>query len=354
MRTQFLNSNNQNSRTRDGVNRKNFRLCCERLEERDVPTVFTVTSSDDSGPDTLRQAIIDASAPLLPDGELHQISLSVMNVRLQSALPDIINVVRLYSNETNTADMPSIDNDTSIMSPGGRQEFTMLTIPANLANTSLTIENVKFINGYGTNGSAIENGSSLTLNNCLFENNISTSSGGAILNKLLLDINNCTFTGNKALDGRGGAIWQLAINGGAQISISDSTFTYNEAQYDGGAIAVYNGFSLAVNNSNMSLNKSYSGSGGAIWMNIYLYLTVSGGMITSNFAESAGAIYAVDQFWCSIGTFIAYNGLNHDGYGYNGLIVSKFGPETASVNLDLVYDHSLIDDFDWPSNSGPP
>ena len=43
---------------------KRFRryLVVERLEDRLVPTTFTVTNTLDSGPGSLRQAILDANA----------------------------------------------------------------------------------------------------------------------------------------------------------------------------------------------------------------------------------------------------------------------------------------------------
>src|SRR5262245_65539074 len=49
------------SRRRHVPRRPNTRLRVEALEDRQAPAVFTVTDPGDSGPGTLRQAVLDAN-----------------------------------------------------------------------------------------------------------------------------------------------------------------------------------------------------------------------------------------------------------------------------------------------------
>jgi hypothetical protein len=61
----------------------------ERLEARDVPAVFTVTTTADSGPGSLRQAILDANANPGADTVRFQIGSGPQTIQPLTALPDI-------------------------------------------------------------------------------------------------------------------------------------------------------------------------------------------------------------------------------------------------------------------------
>jgi hypothetical protein len=71
--------------------------CCrpaiESLEDRRVPSTFTVTGTDDAGPGTLRQAILDANASTAPNTIAFSISGSgVQTIQPASPLPTLMGV----------------------------------------------------------------------------------------------------------------------------------------------------------------------------------------------------------------------------------------------------------------------
>src|SRR5262245_34256178 len=60
------------------------RLAFEKLEDRWVPTTFTVLNTGDSGPGSLRQAIADAAASAGPDSIGFDASLTGQTITLAS------------------------------------------------------------------------------------------------------------------------------------------------------------------------------------------------------------------------------------------------------------------------------
>src|SRR5437879_66641 len=64
------------------------RLNLERLEQRDVPAFFFVTSGADSGPGTLRQALTDANNFMLNPDNWAEIRLQVPDIIVKSPLPE--------------------------------------------------------------------------------------------------------------------------------------------------------------------------------------------------------------------------------------------------------------------------
>jgi hypothetical protein len=121
---------------------------------------------------------------------------------------------------------------------------------------SLTLLNC---NGGGSDGGAIYNTGTTTINACTFTAN-ATGSGGAILNDTSgnLTLNQCTITGNSAASaGGGGGIENKSI-----LSLNQCTLTGNSAGIGGG---LYNNLSgqTTVNNSIVAGNTA-AGSGGDI------------------------------------------------------------------------------------------
>ena len=121
-------------------------------------------------------------------------------------------------------------NKTIINGEGKSQIFHIYPDDVNV-----TIQNLKFINGYSAAGGAIANDANCTIKSCTFLGNTATTYGGAIANfELNCNVENCTFISNNASSNKygGGAI----CNAAGTISINDCSFINNTANFEGGAI----------------------------------------------------------------------------------------------------------------------
>jgi predicted outer membrane repeat protein len=167
----------------------------------------------------------------------------------------------------------------------------------NLQN--LTLENCTFsgnqsTTGYGLGGAIYSgNGSSgtLTIRDCAFDENIAANSGGAIYNQGTLTLENCTFNDNEstAENGAGGAIY----NSNA-LSIRGCAFDGNVAANGGGAI--FNTGSLLLESCVLSDNESTTGTqayGGAVLSTNAL--TIQGCTFYENTAISGGAVMVISD-----------------------------------------------------------
>jgi len=180
---------------------------------------------------------------------------------------------------------------------GKNQFMSFVTVWDEFGLMSLSIENIKFINGYSSNrGGAINFmvPGKLTIKNCVFTNN-KAKDGGAIAGSADgLEIINCKFENNIASAGNGGAV----DAGGSinKITISQSTFTNNKAT-NGGAIShhwgghEFHGGKFLVSNCKFNNNKAVK-LGEAIYYGSYHAGTVSTSTFTNNKKNS---IYN-DQF----------------------------------------------------------
>jgi uncharacterized repeat protein (TIGR01451 family) len=121
-------------------------------------------------------------------------------------------------------------NNTIINGEGKSQIFHVYP-----SDVNVTIQNLRFINGYSAVGGAITNDANCTIKDCTFVGNTATTYGGAIANfELNCDVENCTFISNKASSNKygGGAI----CNAAGTMSINGCNFINNNAYYEGGAI----------------------------------------------------------------------------------------------------------------------
>jgi len=156
------------------------------------------------------------------------------------------------------------------------------------SKAGLTLEGLTLQNGAGQYGGAVAGGGPLTLRQCIFSGNGSSSgNGGAVFEGAgTLTASNCTFVGNKT--GTGGAIAIFDGYGGAIASFTGCTFSGNEATSNYGG-AIYNASQmLSLTNCTFSGN-SAKYLGGAIYNDAALtgaFLTIAG-----NSAADGGGVY---------------------------------------------------------------
>ena len=131
----------------------------------------------------------------------------------------------------------------------------------NVTGGTVAIANLKIANGQSNFGAGVKiAGANVTLNGCVLENNVASSSGAGIFSEGTLALNDCTVSNNKA-EPYGAYSGGLGIASGT-ATINRSTFTGNTGTEGG---AVLNGASLTVINSTFSGNSSYGGAGAAIY-----------------------------------------------------------------------------------------
>jgi hypothetical protein len=256
----------------------------EVLEDRCTPSTFTVENLADSGPGSLRQAILDANAQSGAD-----------LIGFAPAASD--GAIALTSGEL------SITGDLSIDGPGAQR----LTISGNNASrvfrisgsTTVTIDAMTIRDGLANGsspvlasaGGGILNFGHLTLANDVLSSNqavgdagtsptarVGAALGGAVANlgSGSLTISSSVFIGNQALgaDHSSGAFAGNALGGAivsfATASVSDSRFTQNVSRAgsfctgsldaSGAGGGIYNSGSLTITSSTFSHNQAIGGN----------------------------------------------------------------------------------------------
>ena len=264
---------------------------------------FTVTNTNDSGPGSLRQAVLDANAAMTADSIVFDASFQtkrtitlLTTIALSPTPADNLTITgpgASFLTITTSANI-SIFSNGNINAPGGTVSISGLTLTQGfqgaitnfgsmtVANAVFSANSVAIVNGgigtldvtnsvFDGNSSvtsgAINNAGTLTVSNSEFSSN-TAGYGGAISNDGAMSVSGSTFTNNIATSGSatglgGGAIYS---NSGTQAtSIADSTFTGNaETGGGGGGGAVSNrSGSMTVTNSTFTSNTGLAG-GGAI------------------------------------------------------------------------------------------
>ena len=120
----------------------------------------------------------------------------------------------------------------------------------------LNLYGLKFINGKGSNGGAIENKGTLKIFNSKFEKNSGTY-GGSIYNTKNLEVYDTSFNRNSAFEG--GAIYNIA-----NVKLSNSNFTSQSVTHKAGVI--YSNGKLDIDNCIFKLTTG-ADEGGAIFVN---------------------------------------------------------------------------------------
>lgn len=152
----------------------------------------------------------------------------------------------------------------------------------NSGDGTLYLKNCAFENCSAENGGAIYNsiGGNCTVSDSSFSDNQANLAGGAIYSVGELEMEHCSFTLNRST--QGGAIF------GAGLKLKDCSFSQNDAQMGG---AMYcSGKYLSIDDSAFSENTAVNG--GAILSEVETMISSS--TITDNSAQIGGGLYLRD------------------------------------------------------------
>jgi predicted outer membrane repeat protein len=281
-----------------------------------MPTAtFTVSNVNDSGPGSLRQAILDANAA--PGEDLIQIT-AVGVIALLSPLPTISEAVTIEGPGAgllaidggnnwrllDVADVPvtitalTLQNGQPAADAGGglrslgALSLRQVHVLSNTSSTGgggvyaagpLLVEGGLFANNYsagGVGGGLWAAGSAVISGTIFIGNRAGAQGGGAALSGGS-QVSHGRFEGNQSLTSNGGGLY--ATNG---TTLTDMQFHNNVAQTDGGGVLAFG--QAAVYGSHFSNNQS-NNRGGALYVGSFLTITHSA--FTGNSGGRGGAVY---------------------------------------------------------------
>jgi predicted outer membrane repeat protein len=185
-------------------------------------------------------------------------------------------------------------------------------------------------------GAMYLDGCMLEARNTSFIESTSSEDGGAIYFAVgtvwvLININ---FDHNIASGGQGGAIMALA----ADLDMRSCSFTYNEAYYDGGAIALIGDYSLIeMYSSSVKHSISYYGNGGGLACTSGAVCEIWNGDIVNNTALLGGAL----AFDSPLTTWISY---------YTRVYNTTFVQNKGIIAANLVY-MTFVTQSEWIGNT---
>jgi predicted outer membrane repeat protein len=204
---------------------------------------FVVANTLDSGPGSLRQALLDTNAS--PGADAIHISAHG-TVLLASALPVITDAV-------------------SLLGPGmaqfavdGQDLFRVLDIGSvNVTVSDLTIQR-GYVAGPSANGAGIRSTGRLWLSNVAVLSSTAESHGGGLHATAAITVSGSTFRGNQSTGGIGGG-----LRSASAAVISDTAFIENTSHGDGGGAFALGGLALSHSlfQANRCLATSCDGGG---------------------------------------------------------------------------------------------
>ena len=221
----------------------------ERLEDRTVPAVITVTSAADNltvnGQVTLREALQAANTDASVDGST-----------AGSGVDTIVFAAGL-AGQTITLGGTHLLISSSLTINGlgvrisGNNQSRIFQVDA---GTTVTLSGLTLNDGNGgPEGGGIRNSGTLTISNSTISGNSADFDGGGILNGGTLTISHSTISGNSADFGGG-------IRNFGTLTISHSTISGNHAADFGGGIINFG--TLTISNSTISGNDADRDGGG--------------------------------------------------------------------------------------------
>jgi len=230
-----------------------FRPRVEQLDDRCLPSTFTVTNLLDTGPDSLRAAVAAANAN--PGADTIDFATA--------------GTIALTSGQLNITDSLTISGPgAGALTVSGESVSRVFGITG---DPTVLIADLTVANGYGSPGGGISvAGGTVTLDHVTVTGNIAegqdnsyfssglAAGGGLYVGGGTLTLEQCTVSGNEALGGPGVVDYYV-----------DDYHTYSSGytggQARGGGLFVAAGVVVYVNQSTISLNWASGGAGGDAW-----------------------------------------------------------------------------------------
>jgi hypothetical protein len=258
----------KSTRPQTNTRRRAFVPRLDVLEDRTLPSTYTVLNLNDSGPGSLRQAVLDANAHPGAD-----------TINFAQGLHGTI---KLTSGELSVTDSVTINGPgADKLSVSGNDASRVFETAAGI---NVTISGLTITHGKAPDqgGGILNDGANLTLSGDVLSQNVAFESAtdaalGGGLRSLdgTLTITGCTITGNRALGGTGPSAFGDAHGGGLYIlagsaTIRNSTISGNLAQGgdnssdgNGTAGAIDAHASIVISNCVISDNRAAGGENAA-------------------------------------------------------------------------------------------
>jgi hypothetical protein len=201
----------------------------------------TVKNHNDSGTDSLRQAIANAKSG---DTIVFHTSLTGATIMLTS--------------KTLTIDKNLIIDGSALALPitiSGGNNYRVISVSSGV---TVTLDNLRITMGLSDQGAGIGNLGTLTVRNCTIYENYATNSGGGLSNGGSLTLINSTISDNHILGGHinrfGGGIYNYGT-----LTVTNSTISGNSA-FLGGGIHNLSNKTMTITNSTL-----YGNPGGGVY-----------------------------------------------------------------------------------------
>jgi len=238
--------------------------------------VITVSTINDSGSGSLRQALADANHGDTIDFDP---ALKGQIITLTTA--------ELIINKNITISGPGA-NLLAVSRSDNAPDFRIFHV---IAGLTVVVQGLTISNGvafqFGCGGGILIEGSTLSVMNCTVSDNSTQATGGGICvgNNATLTIENSTLSGNYAGDYGGG------IANSGTVAINNSTLRENYGEFTAGAIlndaSLCGCAMLTLNNSTLSGNGTQL-HGGGLWNGAGA--VISSSTFSGNYGQNGGAI----------------------------------------------------------------
>jgi hypothetical protein len=326
---------------------------------------FTVLNTSDSGPGSLRQAILDANGSPGLD-TITFAPAAAGTIVLATGLPAVFedldisgpgsavltvsgnNAVGVFSFGFVTATLSglTIANGSAIVGGGingGTVTISDCILSGNnavLAGGAIragtfTISNSILSDNHAFEGGAISTSSiGGTISNSILSDNHAVFAGGAISNTGALMIANSTLSGNSA-DLHGGGIFNFGAfggNPGGTLTIDDSTLSGNGAGAGGGG-GIVNGGTATISRSTLSGNTAAGGGGGISSIGT---LVINNSTLSGNVTAGTGGGVLNGVVGSGATLMISYSTLADNTAALGGGLFNERSVDTVAIKSSIV------------------